>query len=203
VPYPWPFTDERDADMEPGLWDRVHPSWKALEVARSAESREEARARLLPRFDVPSEVLEQWICAHYFNHETLSNYAWIDFDRARFEMEQWSTSTILQLRVIGAYQSFVEDRSTADWSLAESKPFFAPGSGGLEAWRDGGTWRVPPVAIDPAGFGSPPAKADLSAAPQLVEGHSRFGHLRRFFRLGAASGVAVADEHALYVLRAR
>lgn len=203
MPYPWPFTNERDADMEPGLWDRVHPSWKALEVARSAESQEEARARLLPPFDVPSEVLEQWICAHYFNRHTLSNYAWIDFHRTRFEMERWSTSAILRLRVIGAYQSFVEDRSTADWNLAESRSFFASGSGDFEAWRDEGTWRVPPVAIDPAGFGSPPAEADLTVAPQLVEGHSRFGHLRRFSRLGAASGVTVADEHRLYVLRAR
>ena len=57
MPYPWPFTDERDADMEPGLWDRVHPSWKALEVARSAESQEEARARLLPPFDDPRVVI--------------------------------------------------------------------------------------------------------------------------------------------------
>lgn len=197
--YPWPFTDERHADLPLERWDQLHPSWKALEVARSAQSDEEARTRLLPRFDIPADVLEQWLCAHYFNVETALNYGWIDYDRAQFVLERWTTPEIIALRVTDAYQRFVDERSAANWTLDETP--FARGSGDEDAWRTKGTWRLPPVAIVPDGFGDPPADADLTAAPQLVEGHTRFSNLRRFLNLGAGSGVVVADDHLLYVLR--
>lgn len=200
MPYPWPFTDTCSPDLPSRDWARLHPSWKAFEVARSSGSRDEARARLLPRFDVPAEVLEQWLCAHYYKPETALTYGWIDYDRAGFVRERWSTEAILGLRVISAYRHFVDERTSADWSLTQTP--FAPDAGDEDAWRLHGTWRVPPVVVDPVGLGTPPQGADITSSSQLVEGHTRVSNLRRFLRLGSRSGVTLAPEHAVYVLGA-
>lgn len=202
IPYPspWPFTDTRRGQLTFREWARLHPSWKALEPARSAESAHDARARLLPRFDIPADVLEQWLCPHYYKPETALTYGWIDYDRARFVRERWSTEAIDSLRVIEAYRRYVEERTAANWSLARAP--FAPGTGDADAWRLQGTWRVPPVVVDPIGLGSPSRRADFASVPQLVEGHTRVSNLRRFHRLGPSSGVTVAFDHAVYVLRA-
>lgn len=200
IPYPWPFTDVRRGQLTSREWARLHPSWKALEAARTAESADDARARLLPRFDIPADVLEQWLCPHYYKPETALTYGWIDYDRARFVREQWSTEAIERLRVIEAYRRYVGERAAARWTLADTP--FAPGAGEAETWRSHGTWRVPPIVIDPTGLGKPPRRADITSIPQLVEGHTRVSNLRRFRRLGEASGVAVAREHAVWLLRA-
>lgn len=196
---PWPFTGLGTPEIASVEGLLTHPSWAALEVARSASSREEARQRLLPRFDIPAEVLEQWICAHYFNIETVRNYGWINYDSARFVLEHWSADALMALRVIEHYRRYVDAWAAADCPLDETQ--FIPGRGDDESWRSRGTWRVPPVVVDPVGLGDAPPYADIGFAPQLVEGHTRVSSLRRFARLGTRSGVPVARRHAVYVLR--
>lgn len=88
------------------------------------------------------------------------------------------------------------------WTLAETP--FNPLKNDAEVWRDQGTWRVPPVVIDPRGFPKPPRYADVGKGLQLVEGHTRISNLRRFVAMGPeACGVTVAADHLVYALRAR
>ena len=187
-------------------WERTHSSWKALrprKVFRESRSTDETdseyAARIGAAFGFPEEVLTQWINPHYFNQETVNNYAWIDFSTVAFTKERWTTERLCALRVIEAYRDFVDERAAMFSSIKE----FFPTKPDREHWRTVGTWRVPPVVIHAEGLAPVPSYSDLVGRFQLVEGHSRMGYLRAFARIGDSSEGRLAPDHEVYVLRRR
>jgi hypothetical protein len=187
-------------------WARTHPSWKALrphkvfsECRSTDETDREYAARIGAEFGFPEEVLAQWINPHYFNQNTVNNYAWIDFTTVEFTKERWTTERLCALRVIDDYRDFVEERAAMFTSI---KDFF-PTKRDREHWWSLGSWRVPPVLIDIEGLGPIPHHSDIVGRFQLVEGHSRIGYLRAFARIGDSAEGQLAREHEVYILRVR
>lgn len=183
-------------------WERTHSSWKALKPRRNFnewrstdETEEEYAARINALFGFPAPVLSQWIYPHYFNWHTVQNYGWIDYSRVSFVEESWLTERLRSLRVIEAFSRFVRERSEG---FASTSEFFCLPED-KHHWHTHGTWRVPPVVLDPEGLGPEPSYSDIAGSLQLIEGHSRLGYLLAFDRI-EPSGLATA--HHVFVLRA-
>lgn len=182
-------------------WDRTSISWKALIPLRdfnrrreSDESPHQHYLRLLPRFNIPLEVIEQWIYLHYYKRETVNNYGWLNYEMIRFEETFMSALQLADLNIIGPYLSYVMKRELND-------PFdgFACASKDVDHWREKSTWRVPPIVIDVTTLRDIPPHAELKDPFQLVEGHSRIGYLLAMRRTGLITDDSTHRVYRMYM----
>ncbi len=182
-------------------WERTSASWKQLKplchlnylLDPGNETPEQCFARLnAAGFCIPFLVIEQWIYPHYYKWQTVDNYGWIDYNKARFTETMLSVDTLARLYVIEDYRDWVRSRSNL-------KPFanFGCIAKDLEHWKTYGTWRIPPVVIDVASFPPAPGHAELVGPSQLVEGHSRLGYL---YALLLADMLAIS-EHRVFLMQ--
>jgi hypothetical protein len=178
-------------------WDRTSATWKLLKPLRdfncrreSDESPHQHYLRLLPLFNIPVEVIEQWLYPLYYNEQTVNNYGWLDYDMVCFDLEHISVRQLAQLHVVTRYEQYVRKKEA-------SIPFdgFACRSQDKEHWQTMGTWRVPPIVIDISTLPNIPRHSDMKGSFQLVEGHSRLGYLLAMFRAGL---LADDSQHLVY-----
>lgn len=154
-----------------GSWEALRPRINFECRGPADETPQQYVNRLVPEFNIPIEVAEQWLCAHYQNSETITNYAWLDYRRLKFIAVDMTEDVIANLYIIGKYRSFVELRaSNTDYTE------FTCSKIDVEFWKKESTWRVPPVVLDVASTADPPSDADITGPLQLIEGHSRFGN---------------------------
>jgi uncharacterized CHY-type Zn-finger protein len=179
-------------------WERTSQSWKKLKPLRnfdefkeSDETKLECYNRLKNKFNIPLEVIEQWIYPHYYNKNSVNNYGWIDYSKSVFKTVSVNVETLKSLNIINEYKSYVRMREC-------SKPFngFMCTHKDKEYWKEHQTWRVPPIVLDVNAFPKAPQYSEISAPMQLVEGHSRMGYLLSMYR----SGFLQKHEHEIYLL---
>jgi hypothetical protein len=172
-------------------WEQLRPHRNFDRFDESDETSQEYVARLSPRYDIPFEVADQWLYPHYCRSETVSNYAWIDFQPLSFECVELDSEIVSELYVIEQYRSFVTDRATnreySQFTCLERD---------LAHWKKESTWRVPPVILDVASIGVPPQHADIKGPLQLIEGHSRLGN----FLALKSTGKLRERKHRVYML---
>ena len=161
--------------------NRISDSWKALiphynfnSSSDSDESANDCCLRLKSRFDIPLEIFEQWLYCHYYEPNTIDNYAWIDYDRIQFSLVKFDCETIKDFRVINNFKQDVEYCSLH--ISYDTIPCFDID---MQYWREHGTWRTPPIVLDVNSLPKKhiPLHADIDSNYQLVEGHSRLGYL--------------------------
>lgn len=180
----------------------VHDSWMRLkpnEIDGRIEPFEVYYSRVLEKVDfnhIPKEVFAQWIHPHHNNHHTLTNYAWVDFTKVRFELCEWETEQFLDLNVIDDFKEWVESRShVSDFSK------FQCISAVLETWQYKGTWVTPPVIVDVRSLNEPPPWSELKLEFQLVEGHTRLGYLKSMIQLSREGKAKLSSRHKIYLMR--
>ena len=187
--------------MDDFQWNRTSESWKSLipkrnfnTFALSDETEEEHRERLLPRFDIPLEVIQQWLYPLYYDGNSTDNYGWIDYDNIEFIKTDLSFEALSDLNVISKYQLHVDEG--ARYKAYENIPCTERDR---EHWSTYSTWRVPPLILDVQSLSGEviPDYADIHGARQIIEGHSRLGYLY------AANncGVLNKKEHTVYIMK--
>ncbi len=182
-------------------WNRTSNSYKKLKPLRnfnylqdSDESPFGCYKRLKAEFDIPFEVIEQWIYQHYYESNSVKNYGWIDYQRNIFKKVVLNVSEIINLSVIEEYQSFVYNRSRIKsldnfTCMSEDKVF----------WGDFQTWRTPPVVLDVTSYDNIPDYCDIKGKLQLIEGHSRLGYFLALHKMKYLT----KNEHEVYLLSKR
>lgn len=187
--------------IEDDEWERTSVSWKALIPLRDFNCRRDndelprqQYLRLLPKFDIPLEVIEQWIYIHYYNRHTVNNYGWLNYNKVRFEETRVSALQLATIHTIGPYQSYVRTREAN-----EPIDGFSCSHKDKEQWRENGTWRVPPIVIDVATLRDIPPHAEVVAPLQLVEGHSRLGYLLAMRRAGFVTDDSMHRIYRMYL----
>lgn len=180
-------------------WNRTSASWKELKPKRnfneldlSDETVREYRDRLLPKYAIPYDVLDQWLYEHYYNTHTVDNYGWIDYSRCHFSLERFDTDSMVNWRIIESYTPWVRRRE----ALSPYRQFGCSPSD-REHWQSEHTWRTPPVVVDVTSLPAPPPHSDVGGAFQLIEGHTRLGHLLAIRRCK----LPLRATHQAYVLR--
>jgi len=199
------FPEElRRGSVSDEVWDTTHQTWRELRPCINFnhfdirdEPFDDYVGRIQQAYEIPREVLHQWIWPHYLNFDTVKNYGWIDYSAVRFEKQRWSNRRLTNLRIVDAYQRYVDEKAA---SFEEAAQFTCKAKDKAH-WILHGTWRIPPVALDARGLGTPPSESDIAGRFQLVEGHTRMGLLRACLRLGGQSGIELASHHDVYVLR--
>lgn len=171
--------DYRKLFIADSVWRNVSASYKNLKPNRNFdhfdetdETKHECYKRLKQRFNIPVEVIEQWIYPHYYNENSVINYAWIDYSKIVFEITDFEIGALKQINVIEDYLDYVECRK-------DSQPYddFMCTKKDLEHWQTNNTWRVPPIILDVETLPTIPEFAEIKGPYQLVEGHSRLGYL--------------------------
>lgn len=161
--------------------NRTSDSWKALiphcnfnSFSDSNESDKDCYLRLKSRFNIPLEVFEQWLYFHYYEPNTIDNYAWIDYDRIKFTLVDFDCETIKDFRVINNFKQDFE--GCCLHKSYDTIPFIDID---MQYWLEHGTWRTPPIVLDVNSLTKKhiPSHADIDSNYQLVEGHSRLGYL--------------------------
>jgi len=181
------------------IWQLTSESWRALmprrnfnQISDSDETEFEHYSRLKPEFNIPLDVIDQWLYPHFYNYETVKNYGWIDYRRASFKKVELKVKEIESLNVIEDYSDYVSEKS-------ELKPFidFMCKDEDIDYWRNIGTWRIPPIVIEARSFPNFPEKAEIRGPLQLVEGHSRLG----YFKAIKKSLQKLKSVHDIYLLK--
>lgn len=179
-------------------WERTSLSWKSLkpsrnfnEIKETDETKLACYKRLKKKFNIPLEVIEQWIYPHYYNIKTVNNYGWIDYSESTFVKVELNNETLKLLNIISEYESYVRLREKAE-------PFsgFMCIPKDIDHWQKHQTWRTPPIVIDVDSFPKAPEYSEFSSPLQLVEGHSRLGYLLSMYR----NGILTKNEHEVYLL---
>lgn len=180
------------------IWERTSTSWKELKPFRnfnvfdeSDESEEECFKRLKAKYNIPLEVITQWIYPHYYNDNTVKNYGWIDYSNVKFKKNQLTIKQLSELYVVREYLSYVRIRQC-------SQPFdeFMCTPIDKQHWENNHTWRVPPVILDVKSFKKIPIYAEIIGPYQLIEGHSRLGYLLAMQQ----AGILRKNNHQIYLL---
>lgn len=179
-------------------WERTSISWKELkpfcnfnEIDESDETVEEYFERLKPKYNIPLEVLIQWIYPHYYNGNTVKNYGWIDYLNSKFKKVHLTIEQLSELNVVKNHLSYVDTKKSY-------QPYSGFGCNSIDKqhWKNNNTWTVPPVVLDVNSFAQIPSYAEIIAPYQLIEGHTRFGHLLAMQR----GGILRKKEHQVYLL---
>lgn len=182
----------------------VNPTWLELkpneDIHGNQESFEDYYSRIKRKehfSHIPREVLKQWIHPHHKNHETLRNYAWINYEYTTFILCEWTYEELNKVRVIEQYSDYVHLRSSYD-DLEE----FCCKESDLKHWQEQGTWATPPIVLDVNPLlPLKPEWSDITPAFQLVEGHSRLGYLNSMKRIVEAGKYKLADKHRIYLMQ--
>jgi hypothetical protein len=193
--------DVRRLFMDDVEWNRTSDSWKALIPHRNFntfdvtdETPGEYQHRLLPRFHIPLEVIEQWLYPLYYNRTSTNNYGWLDYDRIEFLRQEMDLAQLLKVNVISAYQRHVDE--SAEYEAWHQLPCTDQDR---EYSIKFSTWRTPPIILDVRSISQEaiPRHAEIRGPFQLVEGHSRLGYLY------AADNYKVLKQkyHHVYMMR--
>lgn len=149
--------------------------------------------------DFPKEVVEQWIHPLYNNHQTIRNYAWMNYEYIGFELIEWEYQQLEELYVIKDFREYVELRA----SYSEIDQFCCIDKD-IDFWKTNGTWRIPPIILDTNSINIEiPKWSEISHKFQLVEGHSRLGYLKSIKRINELGNVKIANKHKVYLMRIR
>lgn len=181
------------------VWERTSDSWKDLMPYRDFNSRREGEefaeqycARLQPRFNIPLEVVDQWLYRLYYDIRSVKNYGWLDYDKVTFSEAMMPAITLSELNILEECCGWVNTRKAC-------VPFqdFICRPQDTTHWKDKGTWRVPPIVLDVATLSDIPAYAEIKGPYQLVEGHTRLGYLLSLLKWRF---VAPESEHRVYLM---
>jgi hypothetical protein len=195
-------TEIRRLFMKDHEWERTSTTWKALKPLRDFnaiqegdESPQDHYLRLRPRFNIPFDVIDQWLYPHYYNVNSVNNYGWLNYDEVCFKETLMRASELTELNIIREYESYVKTREA-------SAPFddFMCKPQDKKHWQEKGTWRVPPIVIDVSTLHGIPAYAEVKGPSQLVEGHSRLGYLLAMRRVCILTS---ESEHRVYRMYVR
>lgn len=183
--------------MDDHVWERASPSWKDLGPLRdfnclrdTDESPAQHTERLKPRFDIPHDVIDQWLYRLYYNSHSVNNYGWLDYDRIRFQETTASATSLSTLYIIQPYQSWVQ-------KVGAAVPFgdFMCTPRDKAHWQEHLTWRIPPIVLDVSTITGVPDHAEVVGPLQLVEGHTRLGYLLSMLKAGLITG---DSQHRVY-----
>lgn len=146
---------------------------------------------------IPESVLEQWIHPHHDNWQTLHNYAWLDYQKVTFEEQNWKFENLANVNVIPEFMDFYLSRTKFD----DFKDFHL-GKENLSFWKEKGTWRTPPIILDVNSLKEkPPAWSKIIGPYQLVEGHTRLGHLHSMKRVSDLQRGQIAQTHKIWLMK--
>jgi hypothetical protein len=102
-------------------WKRTSPSWKKMKPLRdfnsSNENDETVEAccrRLKSIFNIPLEVVDQWLFGLYYNVNTVDNYGWIDYYNVSFKKTTIGVEDVASLNVISNYKDYVKSRECVE-----------------------------------------------------------------------------------------
>lgn len=184
--------------------ERIHYTWDCLKPNENEKPQdlkfEEYYTRISanPKTNhIPKEVLSQWI--YPFNQESnsLSNYGWLNYENIRFNLCAWRTEMFNKVNVIENFQNCFLSKSI----YSDFKDFCCSEID-LRHWIEKGTWRVPPIIIDVYSLRDKiPFWSDLKPPYQLVEGHTRFGHLKSLQTISSFGKGRIASMHTIYLMQ--
>lgn len=184
-------------------WERTSATWKALKPLRGLhslcdndESTQQHYLRLRSRFNIPLEVIEQWLYPHYCNIDSVNNYGWLNYDDVIFDNTYMLIRQLMDVHILTAYEPYVRAR-------AVSTPFdgFMCIDQDKKYWQEKGTWRVPPIILDVLTIHDViPSYAEIKGPFQLVEGHSRLGYLLALHNAGILKS---ESQHLIYRMYVR
>jgi hypothetical protein len=181
-------------------------SWLELKPNEDKHQNSEDFEEYFPRINskedykhIPESVLEQWIHPHNHNWKTLANYAWLDYSKIRFESQEWTFEKLANIHVIKEFEEYVSTRA----SLSDFKNFLLYKTGeDLAYWKNEGTWKTPPIILDSESLKAPPPTWSEIVKPyQLVEGHTRLGHLHSMKKVSDLGKGKIAETHQIWLMR--
>jgi hypothetical protein len=195
------FEEIRRLYMNDEEWERTSNSWKSLIPHKNFnkfdvtdETPRRHYERLVKRFNIPLEVIEQWIYPLYYNRNSTNNYGWLDFDSIVFIKKNLPFDVLLSVNVISDYKRHVDEGSR--FKAYEGMPCT---DRDREHWKRESTWRIPPIVLDvrSVDISQIPPHAEIHGNYQLVEGHSRLGYLMA----AKNCGVLTKNEHLVYIMK--
>ena len=97
----------------------------------------------------------------------------MDYEKITFEEKNWEFENFIDIYVIRKYREFFLSRK-GFFNFEE----FCVGKENLSYWKENGTWKTPPIILDVDSLiEEPPSWSEIVRPYQLVEGHTRLGHL--------------------------
>ena len=191
--------DHADIPSEHPTWKELIPSRTLNQVGQSGETLEQYIKRIKRKFkNIPNKVLEQWLYLHTSDPYVIQNYAWIDYTAVRFTEVLWSYEQIAQIQVFSEFRYYVEMRTKTNsleqfMCVAEDKAY----------WEMYGTWRIPIIVLNTQNLSNPPRFSELNKPFQLVEGHSRLGYYKAFYRYFQQGLVQMPNLHKIFLMEVR
>jgi|TARA_B100001964_G_C14123275_1_gene549328 uncharacterized protein YdeI (YjbR/CyaY-like superfamily) len=70
--------------------------------------------RLKSIFNIPLEVVDQWLFGLYYNVNTVDNYGWIDYYNVSFKKTTIGVEDVASLNVISNYKDYVKSRECVE-----------------------------------------------------------------------------------------
>lgn len=188
--------------LEDKEWERTHPTWKSLIPRRDFDSQspndetvEQYHDRIRGRFNIPLDVITQWLYPHYYNRRMVNNYGWLDFSLVGFNVEHWSLDRLMKVYVVRDFQDYVQTRA-----MSSSREEFMCIPTDLDHWKNEGTWRVAPILLDARTLRNIPDYSEVVPPYQLVEGHSRLGYLTALAKFSRRTGDFIAKDHEVIIM---
>lgn len=186
------------------LMKRTHHSWDYMRPNKNEKYEnfrfEEYYKRIMANEKlnhIPKPVFEQWIYYHHQEHNTLRNYAWINYEKVEFNLCFWDLEKLEQVNVITNFMPYCLDRA----SYSDFNQFCCTQKD-LQVWKQDGTWRVPPIVIEIKSLKTAaPPWSELTLPYQLVEGHTRFGYLKSLKNMSDSNKERIAAEHLIYLMQ--
>ena len=140
---------------------------------------------------IPNPVLAQWMFLHHDNEWMIKNYAWIDYTKIQFTIQEWNVPKLQNVKAIGAFENSItgiEDEFNSVCALEDDELH----------WEKHGTLRVPPIILDTSSIlKRAPVQAELHLPFQLIEGHSRMRNLL----IANYQKLYVAERHEIFLMR--
>ena len=140
-----------------------------------------------PLANWPQEVLVEWLHRHANNME---DYAFLGFERLRFERVIWPTDCIP-----GA-AAFRDERFCGNFQNVEERAAYSRHDWLAHYMLREGTWNTPIVLLDSRTVADAARGAWLKKPFHLLEGHRRLAFLQGLRRLGKAR-----SEHVIWLVR--
>lgn len=180
---------------------KIHNTWELFkplseEEASQFEKYFDRVSKLDKIKHIPKIVFEQWL--HGLNQEKhcIENYAWIDYEKVAFEICYWNYDLFKNVYVLSSctdYYNYCSNRLIENFS----RPEF------IFNWKNNGTWSTPPIILDILSFKNEiPDWCEFGLKYQLVEGHTRLGHLHSFkkeFDVGKVS--KISNKHEIILMK--
>ena len=143
---------------------------------------------------IPECVLKQWLYAHNDKSEMQRNYGWINYENVEFEQCYWTNEQLTEVHVLEEYM---------DWYKSKASHTRLDLFGNhRDSWEVKGTWNTPPIILDVNSIMVQlPPSSNIVPPFQLVEGHTRLGHLRSMLKISNLRRGKVADKHKIYLMK--